>query len=577
MKRLIIKKLIVISQIESRSLEVRFKEGLNIILGGNKTGKSSIIKSIFTTFGCECTKNESDWKKLISYYMLFFQYGDKQLLIVRQEKTFQIFQINNDYYSCIIETEKFHEYSNCLMELLEIKMPCISKNGETLNITPPLLFRFQYIDQDDGWNKIGESFGNAKYIKDWKKNTESYVCGYLTDKYYILQAEKETIKLEKENKQREVNNNTAFVSQIRDSIKVVNETNYNSFEELSSNIENLIKETEEMRKNQYLLSYKIKDLENEIYVNQHKLKIVEHSINETQKDIQFAMANEDELVCPTCGSVFNNRLEEQLGISADYAHCEKLEAELHDCILNSTKMLEEMNNEYKKNSSCIYELEERIRKSQELVSYSNLYKNRGQYEILKSCEKQLKTLNEELDGFVLDISKKEKEIDDLKSRKRAKEIKEQIEHYCSIVADRLNVPRTYIKLNGFVQRIDRTGSDTPKLVYMYQSALYLYNLERLNCPFNFFVVDTPNQQGQDEENLKCIFNSLELFLSINGQVIVGTERKTGIEEKANNIITLTEKRKCLNDNDYKKHIELIDVLQKIANEWVKGSIEEVKL
>ena len=47
MKRLTIKKLIVISQSESRSLEVPFENGLNIILGGNKTGKSSIIKSIF--------------------------------------------------------------------------------------------------------------------------------------------------------------------------------------------------------------------------------------------------------------------------------------------------------------------------------------------------------------------------------------------------------------------------------------------------------------------------------------------------------------------------------------------------
>lgn len=33
------KKLIVISQSESRSLEVPFENGLNIILGGNKTGK----------------------------------------------------------------------------------------------------------------------------------------------------------------------------------------------------------------------------------------------------------------------------------------------------------------------------------------------------------------------------------------------------------------------------------------------------------------------------------------------------------------------------------------------------------
>lgn len=43
MKRLAIKKLIVISQSESRSLEVPFENGLNIILGGNKTGKLMMV------------------------------------------------------------------------------------------------------------------------------------------------------------------------------------------------------------------------------------------------------------------------------------------------------------------------------------------------------------------------------------------------------------------------------------------------------------------------------------------------------------------------------------------------------
>ena len=117
MKRLAIKKLIVISQSESRSLEVPFENGLNIILGGNKTGKSSIIKSIFTTLGCECKRIETDWKKLISAYLLFFKYGEKQFCVVRQGKKFQIFENNEDSYSCIIETETFHEYSNCLHSL----------------------------------------------------------------------------------------------------------------------------------------------------------------------------------------------------------------------------------------------------------------------------------------------------------------------------------------------------------------------------------------------------------------------------------------------------------------------------
>lgn len=52
MKRLIITKLIVISQSESRSLEVPFSKGLNIIYGGNKTGRTLFLL-IFCAFNTE--------------------------------------------------------------------------------------------------------------------------------------------------------------------------------------------------------------------------------------------------------------------------------------------------------------------------------------------------------------------------------------------------------------------------------------------------------------------------------------------------------------------------------------------
>ena len=83
------------------------------------------------------------------------------------------------------------------MDILEIKMPCISKDGKQFNVTPPLLFRFQYIDQDEGWSKIADSFSNVAYIKDWKPNTNKYVCGYLDDTYYELQAQKQNIYLKR--------------------------------------------------------------------------------------------------------------------------------------------------------------------------------------------------------------------------------------------------------------------------------------------------------------------------------------------------------------------------------------------
>lgn len=566
MKRLTIRKLIVISQSESRSLEIPFKNGLNIILGGNKTGKSSIIKSIFTTLGCECKSIESDWKKIISSYLLFFNYGEKQFCIVRQGKKFQIFECLNDTYSCIIETEAFHEYSNCLMDILEINMPCISNDGKQFNITPPLLFRFQYIDQDDGWRKIADSFNNVGYIKNWKANTNKYICGYLDNTYYELQAQKTEQTLIKDDKKKELVYNQNFVSRISSTLTQIEDMQ--SVDEVTTNIESLLAKTEELRKVKFSYNAEITVLENDIYVNQHKLHTVEHNLAETQKDIEYAMSQDDELVCPICGTIYSNRLDNQLNITSDYAHCEKLIEELKNKISVSVEKLEELKEKNKAVSLEVQSNEQKIQNTQELLSYSSFYKNKGQYEIYESCKMQLDILQKEIDSYISKIAIIDEQINEKKSQKRAKEIRESIESYCRVLADKINLPKTFIKLRDFVQVIDRTGSETSRLVYMYQSALYLYNLYRTHSPFNFYVIDTPNQQGQDVENLGRIFKSLELFLSDDGQVIVGTERETGIENKASNVIKLTEKRRCLNNINYNKHLEMLEELQKAAISWV---------
>ena len=94
MKRLTIKRLILISQSESRSLEVPFKNGLNIILGGNKTGKSSIIKSIFTTLGCECKSVESDWKNLFLLICYFSNMVKNNFVLFDKERNFKFLSVS---------------------------------------------------------------------------------------------------------------------------------------------------------------------------------------------------------------------------------------------------------------------------------------------------------------------------------------------------------------------------------------------------------------------------------------------------------------------------------------------------
>lgn len=568
MKRLTITKLIVISQSESRSLEILFSKGLNIILGGNKTGKSSIIKSIFTTFGCECRRVEKDWTKIISTYILYFEYGIESYCIVREKRRFQLFQqdVASQKHTCLIETNSFHEYSNKLMQIFGVNMHCVSSKGDTFNITPPLLFRFQYIDQDDGWNKIGDSFRNATYIKDWKKNTNKYVCGYLSDEYYILRSDILQSTMEKDELKKEFTYNQNFVNQLNISLKKAE--NMESPENITAELTEMLATSEKLMNQRFDLNAKISSIENDIFIAKHKLKIASSSIEEIHKDINFAMKQGDDLICPVCGVHYHNGLPEQLNISSDFALAEKLLQSLTSDISTLENELSRNREEYKLLSMQLKQLGQNIQQSKQLLSYSSFYKNEGKQEIYESCLIQLGKIQRELDSKISSIALLDERVKKLLSNNRAKEIREKIVAYCRQIAEVIDIPKTFIKLRDFVQVIDKSGSDTPRLVYMYQTGLYLYNLNRMNSPFNFFVVDTPNQQGQDAANLKNIYQSLNYFLSDEGQVILGTERETGCEDKAAKVIKLKEKRRCLTQTHFSEHLQLLDVLQKEAISWV---------
>ena len=574
MKRLLLKKLIVISRSEQSSLEVPFKKGLNIILGGNKTGKSSLIKSIFTALGCDCSKIEKDWKNLISTYLLYFEYGDEQYCVLRCGKEFSIMKEEKNNYTCVINTEKFQLFCDKLMEIFEVNMQCvISNNSEIINVTTPLLFRFQYIDQDDGWSDIGNEFKNVRYIKDWKGDTNKFITGYLNNDYYKLKAKKIQLSNDKEEKLKELKSNEMFVNSISHDLKkksqLENLNQLNTVDDVQKKLIKLRNDTDDLRKKEYSIKEKMIKLDNNIFMKKIELNNIYKNIEETQKDISFAMEQDEEIICPICGTKHKNSLNEQLNLSAGLENSEKLRNILEDKINDFKEQLMNFNNEYEDIKNKIIKNEELIKDSKEMLSYEELYKNKGKYELYNKCKQELVKIESKYKNLIGEIGALDEQIKEIKSKKRKNEITMQLKDKCKTFAEKINLPSTYIKFIDLVQVIDHTGSETPRLVYMYQSALYLYNLERGGNPFNFYVIDTPNQQGQDEDNLECIFKSMELLLSNKGQVIVGTERKTGLEEKANNIINLSTKRKCLNSEKYNEHINQLQSYQQIITEYIK--------
>lgn len=87
-------------------------------------------------------------------------------------------------------------------------------------------------------------------------------------------------------------------------------------------------------------------LDNNIFMKKIELNNIYKNIEETQKDISFAMEQDEEIICPICGTKHKNSLNEQLNLSAGLENSEKLRNILEDKINDFKEQLMNFNNEY---------------------------------------------------------------------------------------------------------------------------------------------------------------------------------------------------------------------------------------
>lgn len=566
MNRLILRKLIVISNKERKSRELSFEEGLNIILGANKTGKSSLIKSIFHTFGCE-VRFEPEWKGLIDKFALFFQYGERDLCILRQQSLYKVFEIKEGTLVKLFEDDKFHSYSEKLMNLLGISMVCSIKENKQVSITPPLLFRFQYIDQDDGWNKIGESFINMKYIKDWKGHTNKYIVGFQGEDFYQATCKREIIKNEMNNLISKMNHFDEFLDKLQvivnenNNLAPVKKLNLQKQKKIADKIIYKIDklERERIKKEEALSKYKSNRYEKNL-----EIQFIKKQLQYLNEDHKYAMEEDELIKCPFCGTDHINSIEERTEIVKDIQAGNKLiqlhRREMEDLEGNISIIeneMSELNNDYHKSKLELEKLEES-------ASIIDDFRMQGQLSIIETGNLERTNVKDDYDSKVADKDEVDRKIKKMNSKKRRQEITNRLIGFYETVLKQLNIPTSYIQLRDFVQTLTRLGSDSPRIIYAYHIALYLYNLERVKSPFNILVIDTPNQQGQDRQNLQNIDSVLELLTSEKGQVIIGTERETGFEKEAARVIRLTEYRRCLSEEKFQQHNQLISKLNSLS-------------
>lgn len=567
MKKVKIKEMLLLSKTEKKAKKILFHPKVTVIKGVNHVGKSSLIKSIYTTFGADPEISHPKWKNADVISMVKFSVEDNNYSILRRNKSYIVIDHSKDILNTFESVT--HGLGPYLASIFGIKMKTFDRNNELITPPPAYFFLPFYIDQDSGWKKNWSSFSNLSQLKpNWKRDIAYFHTGIKPNEFYEIQS-----KIEMHTKD---NNELKSEREMTKNIlkKITNNIDHSIFEidlaRFKQEIEELTNHYNDIKSEGEKFKEKIVRLKNYKMTIENQILIVERSIKELLADYEFALEEEDIIECPTCGTDFENSFSERFSIAKDEERCKDLLIE-KKLELNEVEKI--LNNEYTafyNNNELIKKIKNTLEKKQEKIKLKDVIQYEGKKELKDIVDTEIKNLNNNIlenEGVIEDLKEERKKFED---RKRENNIKKTYKEYMNLYLEDLDVntipERSYATVYA---NIKESGSGLPRALLAYYYSFLNTIGEYSTSIFFPIVIDSPNQQDQDEKNLLKMIKLIFEEKPEGSQLILGTVALPKNMKIDGKIIELTDKYSLLQSNEYS------DVLNEV-NEILELSLQEKK-
>lgn len=341
MKKFCITRIEIYDVIKNEAFFTNFTKGINVVTGtDNHVGKSSLLKSIYYSFGCN-VDYDSAWNKESKLVSVNFMLNDKE---------YKISRLNNKYLlqdsggRILLRTKEVSkELAPFLSELFDMEIYLTDKNKK-IELAPPVYFFLPYyIDQDKGWsNEPFNSFLNlGQFNKKERLKCLYYHLGLYNKETIVLTNEIESLKDEKIQFEQL---NTKYIDLkniLEDEIEVLEVPNNNelhkSLDELKDSITGKLVELDEVK--------------NKIESSKSVLSNLEYNLEVLKNNFKH-QDNINVIACPNCG----------------FKDCKSFTYKSENIIIEE---FSELNIEF-----SIYELNKMINEQRENINYyTDIYKD----------------------------------------------------------------------------------------------------------------------------------------------------------------------------------------------------------
>src|ERR1035437_2200497 len=517
MKKFVLSEIMLLSTIEKKAKKVKFDKKRTLIYGGNGTGKSCLLKSIYKTFGATPVKDHPAWKQINPISLVRFEVDDQRYSILKDGKYYSIF----DYKDKLIDVFQSvsTELGPFLADLFDFKIKLPNQQNELITPPPAFLFLPFYVDQDASWQSNWSGFAQLQQIKNFREPIVSYHTGLKSNEYYLTKGK---------------------IDQYND----------------------IIKNLEDERKVLKNVLDKVKD----------KMTQVDFNINiEIFKEEIKELLVEDFVDCPTCGAHYENSFVERFEIAKDEDRCKELIMELIREQHEIDDHIGKKNSEYTRNNEEILKIEAILDKKKGEIKLRDVIENAGKNELKSVFEENSLTIIKSIHENAL----KQKDLQDrLKAyldKNRREEIMDYYHKFMKKYLFELDVKtlkeESYNKIDT---RIPETGSALPRALIAYYFSIFQVMKKYSTSSYCPIIIDSPNQQAQDLGHVDKILKFISENQPEDTQLILGIEELYDVDFNCE-VVELNDKSGLLQKDEYKSVNDELDYYQTKTWNFGKGN------
>lgn len=499
MKRIRFKEIALMSY-SGVARRINLNSDLVIVAGGNESGKSSILKTLYHTLGASVYPFAQRWDEANVISLLKFTIDGVNFKAVRMASDVYVF--NPDGTLNFHESDR-HRIAVKINELFGIPPFHKDLSGNEITLPVSCLFMPFYIDQDHGWD---QPWNSLLKLMGGKHNAMMFHVGAINEEYYSYKSLLDMSEAKLKNTIDEIMGSTKFKNTFMNRYKDVGNLPFTN-EDFQRGIDDVLAKLSALKENQSEALKELEKLYGVRYSYQFNINQLKDNIKEIDKDFKYALKSSHELCCPMCGAMVENGPFERFRMLDDRDRCKNL-------LIENNRKLEQINEKISEKEKLsddikrkIEELQQTINKKSERVSLEEMF--------IKKMKEHVETvMTDTINALLLDKAKFEDEISYYKNNlKRVSKdeirqiIQKEFDNYMRSTLKKLGLGNSdaqkHYSLGG---KVKTTGSNIVKMVIAYTYAYY-FVMMRHDCPiFAPIVIDEPKQNGLDDNGFSSIID-----------------------------------------------------------------------